>query len=382
MANQYQMFKVHVDRDATLERLGQVFDSGFINEGEQVAELNSALQKRLGVERLTLVNAGTSALTLALRIAGVGPGTNVVSTPMTCIASNTPIINLGGDIIWADVDPASGMVTVDTIAAKINAQTKAVMMVDWAGVPAELEALDAECQKQGVKLIQDAAHAFGAEYSGRPIADFADFTCYSFQAIKHFTCGDGGALACRDEADYALAKKLKWFGYDREKAKDEKGNWRGQQAGADIYPEEVGYKFNMNNVSAAIGLTQLQHIDEILERHRANALTYDKIFSAYNTLHPIKRPKGSNPSFWVYTVLLQEGGQARDALLTELSAKGIHAGVVHVPNDDYSAFASCKADLPGVRHFASHQLSLPCGWWLEQSDIEHIGTTLIDLLHN
>ncbi len=375
----YPMFRVHVDGPSALRLIDEVFQSGFINEGTQVAKLTEALKPILGSDRLVLTNSCTSALTMAYHLAGVRPGTNVVTTPVTCIAGNTPIINLGGDIIWTDVDPASGMPTAEMIAAKINNKTKAVAIVDWAGVPAELDAIQKLCQARGVKLIQDAAHAFGARYAGRPIADFADFTCYSFQAIKHFTCGDGGALICRADADFALAKKLKWFGYDRETAKDEKGNWRGQQAGADVLEGEVGYKFNMNNVAAAIGLAQIPHIGSIVGTHQRNAALYDNLLKSNQQIVPIKRPRGSEPAFWVYTVVLSNPSIDRDELLAALSAQGIHAGVVHVPNDEYSAFARFGAELPGVRAFASRQFSLPCGWWLDETDIRFVASTVSSL---
>jgi dTDP-4-amino-4,6-dideoxygalactose transaminase len=375
----FPLFKVHVDIEAALKGLRTVFDSGFINEGEQVRELQSRLVPILGSSRLVLTNAGTSALTIALRLAGVGPGTNVVATAMTCIASNTPIINLGGDIRWADVDPLSGMVTAESIATRIDGNTKAVIFVDWGGVMPELAEIDTLCRDRGVKLIQDAAHAFMAEYRGRPIANFADYTCFSFQAIKHFTCGDGGALICRTQEDFEVAKRLKWFGFDREKAKDERGNWKGQQADADILEGEVGYKFNMNNVAAAIGLAELPHIADILARHRANAAVYDRVLAKSGFIQPITRPAASKPSFWVYTTVLTDERIERDEFLVRLVELGIHAGQVHVPNDDYTCFNARRCDLPGTRRFASRQFSLPCGWWLSPEDCADIASRVLHL---
>ena len=375
----FPLFKVHVDIEAALQGIRTVFYSGFINEGEQVHELQRRLASVLGSPRIILSNAGTSALTMGLRLAGARPGANVVATAMTCIASNTPIINLGADIRWADVDPLSGMVTAETIAARIDENTKAVIFVDWGGVMPELAEIDALCRERGVKLVQDAAHAFMAEYRGRPIADFADYTCFSFQAIKHFTCGDGGALICRSERDYELAKKLKWFGFDREKAKDERGNWKAQQADADIKEGEVGYKFNMNNVAAAIGLAELPHAADTLARHRANAAVYDTAFGNSGFIQPIIRPAGSKPSFWVYTTVLTDDRINRDAFLAALVERGIHAGQVHVPNDDYTCFKAYRCDLPGTRRFAARQLSLPCGWWLTPEDCGEIAGDVLRL---
>jgi len=377
MSKTYPLFKVHLDKAPALEGLAKVFDSGFINEGEQVTELTQKLQPILGSDQVVLVNSCTSALTMALRLAGAAPGKNIVSSPMTCIASNTPIINLGADIRWADVDPLSGMVTPETLDAQIDENTVAVLFVDWAGVPPQLDEIDALCKRKGVKMIQDAAHAFMAEFADLPVSQFADLTCFSFQAIKHFTCGDGGALVCRSEDDFSRAKKLKWFGYDREKAKDERGNWQGQQAEADINEGEVGYKFNMNNVAAAIGLAQLPQMGSVVGQHRRNAAVYDKAFEGSNAIRPITRPDGSNPSFWVFTTVLTDDRVGRDALLENLVAEGIHAGQVHVPNDDVSCFTRYRRDLPGVRGFSNRQISLPCGWWLDEADAAHIAERVL-----
>lgn len=372
----YPLFKVHVAKDAALDSLAGVFDSGFINEGVEVGRLTEALKPVLGSDSIVLMNSCTSALTVALRLAGVGPGKNVVTSPMTCIASNTPVINLGAAIKWADIDPLSGMVTPETVAAQIDENTAAVLFVDWAGVPAPLADLWTVCRKAGVKMIQDAAHAFMAECDGRPVAQFADFTCFSFQAIKHFTCGDGGALVCADEADRRAAAKLKWFGYDREAAKDEKGNWKAQQAEADILEAEVGYKFNMNNVAAAIGLANLPDMEQVVGRHRANAAIYDAAFASLPLIQPIGRPKGSNPAFWVYTAILDPSVD-RDGMIDDLAKAGIHSGQVHVPNDDYSCFAAYRRDLPGVRAFSARQISLPCGWWLDEDDAGFIAESVL-----
>ena len=382
MKKTYPLFKVNVNVEDALPALEDVLRSGFINEGAQVTELTTSLQKRLGAENLSLTNSCTSALTLALKLAGVGPGDEVISTPMTCVATNTPIVNLGADVVWADVDPEHGMVTVDSIVRLLNThpKVKAVVAVAWAGTPPDLESL-AFVRRAGRKLVLDAAHAFDAGYRGMPVHKWADFTCYSFQAIKHFTTGDGGALVCDSHADHQRAKALKWFGLDRDRAKDASGNWKGQQWDVDI--AEAGYKFNMNNVAAAIGLSQLKHIDRVLAAHRRNAALYDELLRDYVAFAPAKRPSGAEPSFWVYTVRLDpnECSVPRDDVLKALNDEGIMAGVVHVPNDDYTCFAASRRDdMPGLRRFADHQLSLPCGWWLTEDDVRHIARRFIEVV--
>jgi perosamine synthetase len=375
----YPIFKVHVPTDEALSKIKEVFDSGFINEGVQVTQLTKELSHFLSTDKLVLTNSCTSALTLALHLAGVNPGDEVISTPMTCVATNTPIVTSGAKLVWVDSDPDSGMLDVDDLAKRVTKRTKAIMAVAWAGSPPELFLLQKFCKGMGIKLILDAAHAFGASYRGLPVHAWADYTCYSFQAIKHFTTGDGGALICDSDGDYKRSKALKWFGLDRDKTKDEKGNWKGQQWDTDV--EESGYKFNMNNVSAAIGLSQMPHIDTILAAHRTNSDYYDDLFKGFESVVPAKRPQGGVSSSWVYTMKVVPWASAlqRDELLKVLNAEGIMAGVVHVPNDDYTAFQMSKTDLPGVREFAKNQFSLPCGWWLEPDDIKHIALRVMEL---
>ena len=375
----YPLFKAHLPIDAILCNVEDVLSSGFINEGEAVAKFTTSMSKELNSTNFIAVNSCTSAITLALRLAGVNLGGHVMSTPMTCVASNTPVYSSGSAICWADVDPETGMVTIATLEAAYHQWVKALIIVAWAGSPPELDAIASWCHEKGVKLILDAAHAFGATYKGRPIHEFADFCTYSFQAIKHITTGDGGGLVCKSDEDYQRSKAMKWFGLDRDMAKDEKGNWKGQQWDVDI--TESGYKFNMNNLAASIGLAQLPHIAKILTTHRRNAATYDEDLK----LNPcLARPTNKygiagEGSSWVYTMLL-DASLDRDDVLRKLNARGVMAGVVHVPNHRYTVFTDCYRELPGADKFAAHQFSLPCGWWLNDDDIKEILSILKEVL--
>lgn len=375
----YPLFKVSVNSELALENIKQVFSAGFINEGVQVTELTQALQQRFRTKNLVLTNSGTSALTMALKLAKVQPGDEVITTPMTCVATNTPIVNAGAKIVWADVTSDSGMINPIDVLSKITTKTKAIMVVAWAGTPPQLGPLKHICDQKGIKLILDAAHAFDAQYDNMPIHAHAHMTCYSFQAIKHFTTGDGGALVCLDNDDYEASKAMKWFGLDRDRAKDAKGDWKGQQWDVDIL--EAGFKFNMNNVAAAIGLSQLSTIDKNVALHKEHAALYNDLFEECETVEPAFIPFLAQSSYWVYTMLINPENSRlnRDELLARLNSEGIMAGVVHVPNDNYTAFKDSKTDLPGVRYFSQYQFSLPCGWWLTDDDIKHIANRVKEL---
>lgn len=383
------LFKAHAPGSAIGPAVTEVCESGYLNEGAQVAELEKALSARLGAPggRATLLNSCTSALELSMRLAGVGPGDAVVTTSMTCLATNTPIVGAGAEIVWADVDPLTGCIDPDSVADRLferngphaasSKRVKAVVCVDWAGNVCDLERLDVLCQTYGVKLVQDAAHAFGARFLGRHIAEQADYTCFSFQAIKHFTTVDGGMLTCRDPADHTRGRHLKWFGLDRDAAKDVRGDWKGQQWNVDVL--EAGRKMNMNNVAAAVGLVNLQSIDWILLRHRTNAQVYDDAFVG-TAIMPLLRCRGSAQvsSAWVYTVRVDP--RKRDGLLERLNARGIKAGLVHVPNHNYTCFAAFRRELPGTEEFAASQLSLPCGWWVDPDQAAEIARIALEEL--
>jgi len=368
---EYHLFKPMIDVEASANEIVGVIKSGFINEGLQVVELTRRIQDILDTDQVILVNSCTSALTLALKLAGIGHGDDVVTTSMTCVATNMPIKHVGGNIVWADVNPMTGMLTPDTICAALTDKTKAVLVVLWAGNCPQIKEIYDICKEKEIKLIIDAAHGFLAEFDGEQIHRFSDYTCYSFQAIKHFTTGDGGALVCNSEDDFLKSKKMKWFGLDRDRAKDEKGNWKGQQWDVDI--DTYGYKFNMNNISAAIGLANIDKAREALGIHRENASHLDSMFSGVDFANPLQKVPGENGSSWVYTVILDNGlAIHRDKILERVNAEGVKAGVVHVPNHHYTCFKEEMVNLPGVDLFFSRQISLPCGWWLSKEDMFEI----------
>ena len=265
----YPMFKVHINTDDALKQLEPVLNSGFVNEGEQVTELTNYFKNWFNHEQTIALNSCTSALTLALKLSDVGPGDEVIATSMTCVASNTPIHTFGANVVWADIDHGTGNVNPDKIEELITPKTKALLCVNWSGLPCDLERIYDICEKNNIKFIQDAAHSIGAEYNGKQVHHFAHYTCYSLQAIKHITTGDGGLLVVNtDEKEFQRAKALKWFGIDRDATKDEKGEWKGQRWEMDVV--EAGFKFHMNNITAAIGLSQIPYINNIIDSITAN----------------------------------------------------------------------------------------------------------------
>ena len=356
------LFKVHLPESVDAPLLATLH-SGMIGQGPRVEEFEARLKDWLKTPYVLTVNTGTSALQLALRLANVGQGDSVVSTPMTCTASNMPILAQGASITWADINPKTGEIDAASVTKNISHMTKAVMAVSWGGYPCDLEALDRLCEERGLSLIQDNAHALGARYHDRDCATLSRFACCSFQAIKHLTTIDGGMLVCRDEADYKRGKLLRWYGIDRE---DKRLDARIEN---DI--PEFGYKWHMNDVAATIGLEQLKYIDGIIARHRENAAYYDEQFWRRDLFRaePLQYAKDRLSSYWLYTILVDDPVGFRQ----HMENYGVQTSPAHKRNDNHSCFAdAARGPLPGVDEFASHEMCIPVGWWLTDGDRKHI----------
>ena len=348
-----------------------VFDSGMLTEGKWADAFEEAMKQWSGDDHYNvLMNSCTAALTIAYKLAGVGPGTEVICTPMTCMATNEPIDTLGGTIVWADIDPKTGNIDPDDIEQLITDKTVAISAVHWAGTPFKMKEIWHIAQKYNssgssprehkISIIDDAAHALGATYASEKIGSsyYSDYTCFSFQAIKHLTTGDGGMLTCKSAADAERARKLRWFGLNRK--------YDGSKWEQDIV--ESGYKFHMNNINARIGLAQLPHSSRLLMLHRANAKHYRRSINNPR-VQIITQPMAVQSSHWIYTILVDD----RDAFKKHMDELGIDVDVVHVRNDTYSVFEKFKTrDLPGCDKFCSSMINIPVGWWLTPNEVQRV----------
>ncbi len=248
----------------------EILHGGYITQGKKVEEFEARLVDYIGANGLiNTVNSCTSALQLAVYLAGGTGGDLVISTPMTCSATNTAIKAMGGQIIWADIDPKTGNIDPASVNKLLlrYPRVRAIVAVHWAGYPCEIDALNDMGEHFSVPVIEDAAHAFGASYKGDRIGNHSDFVCFSFQAIKHLTTVDGGALVCKHNTDWKRAKLLRWFGIDRDAPRIDN---RIEQ---DI--EEAGWKYHMNDVNATIGIENLKHINDIINKHQTNGKYLD-----------------------------------------------------------------------------------------------------------
>jgi dTDP-4-amino-4,6-dideoxygalactose transaminase len=359
------LFKVFMP-DSVLIPLKQVLQSGYIGEGPRVKEFEKLLAPWLGNDKVLALNSGTSAIQLALRLGNVGNNDEVISTAMTCTATNEPILALGARIVWADINPWTGNIDPQDVARKITSKTKAILCVHWGGYPCELDELNDIAQRHGVKLIEDACHAFGAIYKDKPIGSHSDFSCFSFQAIKHMTTVDGGALACKTSVDCERGRLLRWYGINRN------DNRKDLRCEADIL--EYGYKFHMNDVTAVIGLEQLKYVKETIRKHQANAATYSEAFKNLKNVKLLRYQSDRTGTYWLYTIRIKD----RQRFSEYMQRQGIVVSQVHARNDKHTIFSDFQTDLPGVDEFVNEQIAIPVGWWLTQPQLEHIINSVIE----
>jgi len=361
------LFRSHVAPDAAAT-LAAALESGALASGPAVAEFEAALGRWLGNPHCVATSDRAGALTLALRRCGVGPGTEVLVSPLSCLATTMPIANLHARPVWCDIDPATGMLDPGEIARRRSHATRAIVHYHWGGDVGPLGELHAAAQAAGLPLIEDASAALGAEYRGARLGAAAgDYTVLSFYAVNPLNTVEGGALCCPSMVD---ADEIRWqrrFGIHQPSFRT---------PGGDLNPASdipvTGYSFAMTNVTARLGLCQLRAVDDLLARHRANGRHFDTALRGIEGLTLLDRPADGVSAYWVYALRARN----RDALVEHLHARGIGAQRLHLRNDRYSCFEPAPWPLPGVDTFDAENLAVPCGWWVGAAERARIESAL------
>jgi perosamine synthetase len=338
-----------------MPRLQAALYSGYIAEGERVKEFEKSFGAYIENPHALSVNSGTAALHLALLMAGVKKGDEVISTALTAEPTNVAIVQVGAKVIWADVDETTGILSAASVREKITSRTKAIMIVHYAGIVADMDAFQKISEEFNIPIIEDAAHALGAKYKGRMIGSISPYTIFSLQAIKHITTVDGGILAVNSQAQHDKGRIKRWFGLDKTKPRLENNI------------TEVGYKYHMNDVNATIGLVQMDYISETVGKYIENGRYMDSKLSNTEGVKLIEYYEGSEPSYWLYTIRVER----RNDFIKWMAENGISASELHLRNDRHKIFGK-PAHLPALDKFYSEMVHLPCGWWVNQEDRERI----------
>lgn len=333
-----KLFKPFMSYEA-IENVNRVLRSEQIAEGEEVKLFEKELGEKLKKQNILTMNSGTSALELAYELAGIGVGDEVITPVLTCTATNLPLIHRGAKIVFADTYYDLN-VDIDDVKRKITDQTKAIVFVHFGGNSRGLKELVELCNERGIKLIEDAAQAIGSYYWG-----VGDFTAVSLQAIKTITSGDGGLLITKSREDYERAKRLRWFGIDRD----------AKQRGENPDVTEAGYKYHMNNISAGIGRGNLLHLDGLMKHQEMLAGIY--------------RSYGLFAHTWL------AGGRTDnyEALRKELNEAGFEMGQHHYRNDRYSVFGGIVSDCTIMDEIETKYFFVPFHFDIDYKDAHTIG---------
>lgn len=351
-------FHTHISPKA-IELAVETLRSGYLSEGKRVQEFEDALSHTLGLVRPVALNSGTSALHLALILTGVTPGDEVILPAQTFVASGLAILMCGATPVFADIQPYTGNLDPNSFREKITPRTKAVMPVHWAGCPCDMDEINGIANENKIAVVEDAAHALGSSYKGKPIGSLSRFTAFSFQAIKHLTTGDGGAVCCLDENDYEEAKRRRWFGIDRLRHQP---SILGER---EYNLETIGYKYHLNDLCAAVGLGNLQDLPDNLARHRQIAASYQAGLQDVAGLTLLKYPTDRVSSWWLFTVLVER----REDFIRALKDRGIPASVVHQRIDRNSVMGGLQEDLVNQQFFDARQVAIPIHVGLTDTDI-------------
>ena len=361
--------------EETIAGVAEVLRSGWITSGPQVKAFEAKLSEYAGGRPVRAFNSGTCTMEIALRIAGVGPGHEVITTPLSWVATANVVLEVGARPVFVDIDPVTRNLDPDLIAAAVTPATRAIIPVDLAGLPMDRARLYAIANKRQLRVVEDAAQAFGSSWQGRHIGAGGDLVSFSFHSNKNITTAEGGCLVLNDEREAKLAEQYRLQGVVRT-------GYDGMEV------DVVGGKFNLTDVAARIGLGQLPHLDLVTTRRRELARAY---LEAFDT--PLVRTLGlrlpvadfANSNWHMFQVVLPEERLTirRAEVMARMHAAGIGTGV-HYPVMHlfavYRRLGWKEGDFPHAEYAGRNILTLPLFPAMTRADVARVVTTLLEIL--
>lgn len=360
MSDSIPFFSTYIDPSA-FSIVRKILRSTYLSEGKITAEFEEKLRKR-GLSYPVCVNSGTSALHLALILAGVKKDDEVIIPAQTFIATGLAVVYQQAKPVFADIDYTTGNIDPEMIRKKITKKTRAIIPVHWAGYPVDLDKIGAIAKEYNLIVIEDAAHALGAKYKDKVIGSVSPFTCFSFQAIKHLTTGDGGAVACKSVSDQDKGKKLRWFGINRE---EDLPSLLGERQ---YILNEVGYKYHMNDYEASLGIANLTSLDKRLKRRHKIAQVYKKYLQNISGIQLFSYDSECESAWWLFGMHVKK----REDFVRALKSRGVPCSVVHQRIDKHPIFGGIQKDLVNQTKFDSTQIHIPIYESLTDKQVEYI----------
>lgn len=350
------LYKPYMPED--LPELNTLLHSGALSYGKWGKLFETELQRFLGVEQLLTTNTYASAVQVVLTILGLQPGDEVITSPMSCLASNQPLRTYGLKIVWADIDAGSGTLDPDSVEKKISKKTRLIFHNHFCGYPGYVDEINHIGKQYGIPVIDDCVEAFGSKYKGNYMGNTGtDISIFSFQTVRLPNTIDGGAIVFKEKELYERALLARDFGIRRSIFRDDNNEISSQ---CDI--SQPGYGAMMSDVNSYIGCCQMKDIGALLTLQQINAKAWNTIFeTSFPKFDRLNIREEILPNYWVYGFLSDN----KIETLRHFREKGYYASGVHLNNNVYSVFGD-KSYLPGTDDFNKKFIAIPSGWWFEK----------------
>ena len=344
--------------------------SGWLGTGPKVQRFEEDFRRYKGADHAVAVNSCTAALHLSLLAADLQPGDEVITTPLTFCATVNTIIHAGATPILADVDPRTMNINPDRVREKITPRTRAILPVHFAGCPCDMDRLMSLARSNSLKVIEDCAHAIETQYKGRPAGTFGDFGCFSFYVTKNVITGEGGMVLAKREQDAARIKVLALHGMSKDA-------WKrfGDEGYKHYHVVEAGFKYNMMDLQAAIGIHQLERVDANWRRRQEIWRRYDESFASLPVTCPAAPEPDTRHALHLYTLLIDEKrcGILRDAFLEAMTRQNIGVGVHYLSIPEHPFYRERLGwrpeDYPHAQRIGRQTVSIPVSAKLTDEDV-------------
>ena len=351
-----------------IEAVVNVLKSDYLTTGPKIAEFERKVADYTGAKYAVAIANGTAALHAACYAARIGEGDEVITTPITFAASSNCVLYCGGTPVFAYINPETYNISPEDIERKITPKTKAIIAVHFTGQPCEMEQIHAIAHKYNLTVIEDGAHALGAEYQGKRVGTLSDMTTFSFHPVKHITTGEGGMILTNNPELYQRLKLFRTHGITREEELLTKndGPWYYEQL-------DLGYNYRITDIQCALGVSQMDRLPEFLEKRKQIAKRYNEAFAANEQIQLPYQKEGCDNAWHLYVIRIKNG--KRKEVFEKLRAAGIGVNVHYIPvyqHPYYRTHGYAEVTCPNAEEYYKECISLPMYPDLKEEEQEYV----------
>ncbi len=348
----------HIDA-ADIRAVVKVLKSDFLTQGPKIEQFEAILARVVGARYAVVFSSGTAALHAAYAAAGIGKGDEVITSPLTFAATGNMALALGAEVVFADVNPETGLLDPQEVERKITKRTKAVVPVDYAGLPVDLTAYRRIAKRHGLVFIEDSAQGLGATYKRKPVGAQADMTMFSFHPVKSITTGEGGAITTNNKTYYEKMLLFRTHGITKDKTKykrKDRAPWYHEM-------HELGFNYRLTDLQAALGVSQIKKLSQFITARAKLARRYDRLLQNLKHIRTPIMPSDRTSAWHLYVIRIESNKKdARDFAFNELRKKGIGTQVHYIPMYEHPYYAQLgyrKGSYPLAEMFSYSALSIP-----------------------